>query len=88
MEQTDIDEALFLVEAPLEEVITSFYHLSAASEGEPITRHVCPNPEMMLVFNFGVPIRISFYNNPLDTEVIMHTMLPDNHFLDFGQAVS
>jgi AraC-like DNA-binding protein len=73
MEQTDIDEALFLVEAPLEEVITSFYHLFAASDGEPITRHVCPNLEMMLVFNFGVPVRISFHNNPLDTEVIRHT---------------
>ena len=73
MEQTDIDEALFLVEAPLEEVITSFYHLFAASEGEPVTRHVCPNLEMMLVFNFGVPIRISFHNNPLGTQVIRHT---------------
>lgn len=73
MEQTDKDEALFLVEAPLEDVITSFYHLSVASDGEPITRHVCPNLEMMLIINFGVPVRISFHNNPLDTEVIGRT---------------
>lgn len=73
MEQTDIDEALFLTEAPLEEVINSFYHLFVASNGEAITRHVCPNLEMMLVFNFGVPVRISFHNNPLTTEVIGRT---------------
>jgi hypothetical protein len=73
MEQTDKDEALFLVEAPLEEVINSFYHMSVASDGEPVTRHVCPNLEMMLIFNFGVSIRISFHNNPLNMEVIGRT---------------
>ncbi|WP_374948855.1 helix-turn-helix domain-containing protein [Mucilaginibacter sp.] len=73
MEQTDVNEALFLVEAPLEEVINSFYHMSVASDGEPVTRHVCPNLEMMLIFNFGVPIRISFHNNPLQTEIIRRT---------------
>jgi AraC-like DNA-binding protein len=73
MEQTDMNGALFLVEAPLEEVITSFYHLFVAPGGEPVTRHVCPNLEMMLVFNFGVPVRISFHNNPLDTKVVRRT---------------
>src|SRR4051812_2222443 len=73
MAQTDIDDALFLVEAPLKEVMNSFYHLFVASDGEPIIRHVCPNLEMMLVFNFGEPVRISFHNSPLDTEVIRRT---------------
>ena len=73
MEETDINEALFLVEAPLEDAINSFYHMLVAPNGEPITRHVCPNLEMMLIFNFGVPVRISFHNNPLNTEVISHT---------------
>ena len=73
MEETDINEALFFVEPPLEDVITSFYHMLVAPGGTPITRHVCPNLEMMLVFNFGVPVRISFHNNPLDTEVIGRT---------------
>jgi AraC-like DNA-binding protein len=73
MEQTDINEALFSVEAPLEDVINSFYHMMIAPDGEPVTMHVCPNLEMMLVFNFGVPVRISFHNNPLDTEVIGRT---------------
>ncbi|MCF0040085.1 helix-turn-helix domain-containing protein [Dyadobacter fanqingshengii] len=73
MEQTDINGALFLVEAPLEDVINSFYHMVVASDGEPITRHVCPNLEMMLVFNFGIPVRISFHNNPLNTEIIRRT---------------
>jgi AraC-like DNA-binding protein len=73
MEQTDTNGALFSVEAPLEEVINSFYHLFVTSDGEPVTRHVCPNLEMMLVFNFGAPVRISFHNDPLDTEVIRRT---------------
>jgi len=75
MEETDINEALFLVEAPLEDAINSFYHMLVAPNGEPITRHVCPNLEMMLVFNFGVPVRISFHNHPLDTEVIRRSAL-------------
>jgi AraC-like DNA-binding protein len=73
MKQTDIKEALFLVEPPLEDVINSFYHMSVLPDGEPVTKHVCPNLEMMLVFNFGVPVRISFHNNPLNTEVIRRT---------------
>jgi AraC-like DNA-binding protein len=75
MEQMDINEALFMVEAPLEEVINSFYHMSLSSNGEPISRHVCPNLEMMLIFNFGVPVRISFHNNPLDTQAIRRTAM-------------
>lgn len=70
MEQTDINEKLFSVEAPLEDVINSFYHMKNVSDGESVTRHVCPNLEIMLVFNFGVPVRISFHNHPLDTDVI------------------
>ncbi|MGY3211439.1 helix-turn-helix domain-containing protein [Mucilaginibacter sp. HD30] len=73
MEQTDINEALFLVEPPLDEVITSFYHLSVPSDEKLVTRHVCPNLEMMLIFNFGIPVRVSFHNYPLDTEVIGRT---------------
>lgn len=73
MEKADINEALFLVDPPLDQVITSFYHLSVPSEEEPVIKHVCPNLEMMLVFNFGVPVRISFHNNPLKTEVIERT---------------
>ncbi|MCF0052668.1 helix-turn-helix domain-containing protein [Dyadobacter sp. LJ53] len=73
MEQTDINGASFFVEAPFEDVINNFYHLFVASDGQPITRHVCPNLEMMLVFNFGIPVRISFHNNPLDVEVIRRT---------------
>ncbi|MCF0063215.1 helix-turn-helix domain-containing protein [Dyadobacter chenwenxiniae] len=73
MEQTDINGASFLIEAPFEDVINNFYHLFVASDGQPITRHVCPNLEMMLVFNFGIPVRISFHNNPLDVEVIRRT---------------
>lgn len=75
MEQTDTDEALFEVEAPLQDVINNFYHLCVPANGTAITRHVCPNLEMMLIFNFGVPIRISFHNNPLDTEVIAHSVV-------------
>ncbi|MGI4751560.1 MAG: helix-turn-helix domain-containing protein [Janthinobacterium lividum] len=75
MKQTDLNGKLFVVEAPLNEVINNFYHLFVASDGAPIVRHVCPNLEMMLVFNFGVPARISFHHNPLDTKVIRYTAI-------------
>jgi AraC-like DNA-binding protein len=73
MEQRDTNGTLFLVEEPLEEVINNLYHLFVAIDEKPITRHVCPNLEMMLIFNFGVPARISFHNNPLDTVAISRT---------------
>ena len=73
MEQTDPNGTLYLTEEPLEEVINNFYHLFVASDGTSITRQVCPNLEMMLVFNFGLPVRISFHHNPIDTEVISRT---------------
>ena len=73
MQQQEINEALFTVEEPLEEVINSFYHTSIGSGGEAVTRNVCPNLEMMLIFNFGIPVRISFHNNPLDTQEINRT---------------
>ena len=73
MEQKDINGKLFLVEEPLKEVINSFYHLFVVSDRDPVIRHVCPNLEMMLVFNFGNPVRISFHNNPLNTEIVSRT---------------
>lgn len=73
MEQTDPNGKLFAVEAPLEEVINNCYHLFVAPNQMPVTRHVCPNLEMMLVFNFGTPARISFHNNLLGIEAITHT---------------
>ncbi len=73
MEQRDLNGELFSVEEPLEEVINNFYHLFVASGGAAVTRQVCPNLEMMLVFNFGVPVNISFHNNPLNTEVASRT---------------
>ncbi|RYE20157.1 MAG: AraC family transcriptional regulator [Sphingobacteriaceae bacterium] len=73
MEQRDLNGELFSVEEPLEEVINNFYHLFAGSDGASVTRQVCPNLEMMLVFNFGAPVRISFHNNPLNPEVASRT---------------
>jgi AraC-like DNA-binding protein len=75
MEQMATDEALYLVAAPLQDVIHSFYHLSLPPDSAPTVMHVCPNLEMMLVLNFGDPIRISFHNNPLDTAVIARTVV-------------
>lgn len=73
MEQKDRNGKLFLINEPLKEVINSFYHLFVTSEQEPVIRHVCPNLEMMLVFNFGTPVRISFHNHPLETEIVCRT---------------
>jgi AraC-like DNA-binding protein len=73
MEQTDLNGMLFSVEVPLNEVINNFYHLYMHQDEKPVARHVCPNLEMMLVYNFGIPMRISFHNSPLDSEIVKHT---------------
>ena len=42
------------------EVIRHFYCIQAPPNFKTITQHLSPNLEMMLVFNFGAPVRVSF----------------------------
>ena len=51
------------VSGPLHEAVRYFYCIQTPSDFEKIDQHLSPNLEMMLVFNFGSPVRISFGDN-------------------------
>lgn len=50
------------VTEPLFEAIKYFYCIQAPADFETKVQHLSPNLEMMLIFNFGAPVRISFGN--------------------------
>jgi len=50
----------FEVTGPLHESIRYFYCIRTSSEFKTTNQHLSPNLEMMLIFNFGSPVRISF----------------------------
>ena len=52
----------FETTGPLNEAIRHFYCVQTPSDFERIDQHLSPNLEMMLVFNFGPPVRTSFGN--------------------------
>jgi AraC-like DNA-binding protein len=47
---------------PLSGAIKYFYCIQAPADFETKVQHLSPNLEMMLIFNFGAPVRISFGN--------------------------
>lgn len=53
------------VEPPLNEVVKYLYCIQTPKDFETIVQHLSPNLEMMLIFNFGKPVRFSFVNDTL-----------------------
>jgi len=58
------------VEKPLDEVIRHIYCLQAPADFETITQHLSPNLEMMLIFNFGKPVKASLAEGVLGSLTI------------------
>jgi len=52
--------SFFEAEVPLNETIKHFYCIQSAPNATTTVQHLAPNLEMMIVFNFGNPVRISF----------------------------
>ena len=57
----------FDVQFPLSGIVKHFYVMQSTVDHPAVVNHLSPNYEMMLIFNFGAPVRISFAGNPLDT---------------------
>lgn len=55
----------FEVQPPLAEIVKHFYCIQTDGDYTEIIGHLSPNFEMMMIFNFGAPVRISFAGNPL-----------------------
>lgn len=50
----------FEVQPPLSDIVKHFYVMQTTADELPVIHHLSPNYEMMLLFNFGSPVRISF----------------------------
>jgi AraC-like DNA-binding protein len=59
-------ESLFVPEPPLDLMISNFYCFTASISAKTVVKSLSPNLEMMLVFNFGSSIRVSFGNEPFN----------------------
>lgn len=73
MEEKHFDSNLFEVEAPLNGVLSHFYHFETSATAETMIKHLSPNFEMLLIFNFGSPIRFSFNQEEIGTARILRT---------------
>lgn len=59
----------FEVEPPLSDIIKHFYVIQTTTDFEETIAHLSPNFEMMLLFNFGASIKISYAADPLTEQV-------------------
>lgn len=72
MAQTGIH---FQPPAALSEVIKHFYYIRTPSDFERTVQHLSPNFEVMIVFNFGAPLKLSFAQAPVGQFVLERTGL-------------
>lgn len=68
MEQEDKNGMLYLVKGHLNEVVSHYYHVYN-NDALSVIKHLSPSLEIMMIFNFGTPVHISFNSSALDHEV-------------------
>jgi AraC-like DNA-binding protein len=73
MEHSDLNGQFYEVQPSLTEVVSHFYHLHTAADSEIVLKHLSPNFDMLMLFNFGSPIRFSFNDEALNQALIKHT---------------
>lgn len=67
MEDSAMDGEFYEVQAPLSDVVSHFYHLQTPAVAEVVLKHLSPNFDMLMIFNFGTPVRYSFNDAALNT---------------------
>lgn len=60
------------IDGELAEVLGHFYTIRTPLKMKPCVCHLAPNLEMMVVFNFGAPVRFSFGDKMSDARTIDH----------------
>lgn len=68
IEQADSNGMLYPVRGNISEVISHYYHIYHHGTGK-IIKHLSPSLEIMMIFNFGTPVLISFNNAIPEEEV-------------------
>lgn len=66
MEDSALNGQFYEVQAPLNELVSHFYHLHTAADAEVVLNHLSPNFDMLMLFSFGTPIRFSFNDAALN----------------------
>ncbi|MFP9098045.1 helix-turn-helix domain-containing protein [Flavobacterium sp. RHBU_24] len=61
MEQHDNNGMLYMIDGNLNKVISHYYHIYN-TDGKTVAKQLSPSLELLLVFNFGTPVHISFNN--------------------------
>jgi len=61
MEQHDNNGMLYMINGNLNKVISHYYHIYNTG-GSTVAKQLSPSLELLLVFNFGTPVPISFNN--------------------------
>jgi len=69
MEDANFTGKFYHLESPLNEVISHVYHLQTLVDSETMVKHLSPNLEISMLFNFGNPIRFSFNKEPLQNSI-------------------
>ena len=73
MEDLDLNGQFYEVQHPLNDIVSHFYHLHTAADSDIVLKHLSPNFDMLLLFNFGSPIRFSFNDEALKDAPIKRT---------------
>lgn len=66
MKDAAMDGDFYEVKEPLSDVVSHFYHVHTPADAEVVVNHLSPNFDMLMLFNFGTPIRYSFNNEALN----------------------
>ena len=70
MELDDKNGMLYLIEGNLNEVVSHYYHIYHTGS-ENVLKHLSPSMEMLLIFNFGSNVPITFNNSSVSQDIKM-----------------
>lgn len=73
MATATIQGEIFELPPPLNTVLSHYYHLRVPADAAVTVQSLPPDFEMLLVFNFGAPVRISFNKEAIGERTVLRT---------------
>jgi len=68
--EKDLNGTLYKCCDNLKGIVGHFYHIYSGAETAAVIKHLSPTLEIMMVFNFGDPVEVSFGDDPLNGEFV------------------
>ncbi len=62
MQAQDLNGRLYEADLSLQDIVSHYYHVYSAIDAAPVLKHLSPNLEMLMIFNFGPPVPLSLNN--------------------------